>query len=98
MEENANDKTLLNFNVDIEEHKQHVNVILTSAILVIVFTAMLISLGNQVDKLITLLVFWAILIFAILYVMMIKQILKNTRKEEINKFIRMTESKIIQSV
>lgn len=98
MEENANDKTLLNFNVDIEEHKQHVNVILTSAILVIVFTAMLISLGNQVDKLITLLVFGAILIFAILYVMMIKQILKNTRKEEINKFIRMTESKIIQSV
>ena len=71
------------------------NTILTVTILIIGITATLFSLGNQSDKLITLTVFGVMLIFASCYIMLIKQALKSTKKNELKKFLEITESKLI---
>src|SRR5690606_24755719 len=82
IEEIAGGKTMLNINIDIDEHNSYTNTILTLTILVIGVLATLFSLSSEVDKITMLSIFGVMMIFALLYVIMIKLILKSTRKSE----------------
>lgn len=91
----TDNNTLLKINIDTDEHSSYSNTILTLTILVIAIAATLLSLSAEVDKFIVLSVFGVMAIFASLYVMMIKIILKSTKKNELKKFLEITESKLI---
>ncbi|MBX2959891.1 MAG: hypothetical protein KF732_08020 [Flavobacteriales bacterium] len=95
IEEIAGGKTMLNINIDIDEHNSYTNTILTLTILVIGVLATLFSLSSEVDKITMLSIFGVMMIFALLYVIMIKLILKSTRKSELRKFLEITKSKLI---
>lgn len=95
IEEIADDKAILNINIDIDEHNNYMNTILTLAILVIGVSATLFSLSSEVDKITMLSIFGVMMMFVFLYVMMMKIILKSTRKNELKKFLEITESKLI---
>lgn len=95
LENGADDNTLLKINIDIDEHNSYSNTILTLTILVIAIAATLFSLSAEVDKFIMLSVLGVMMVFVSLYVMMIKLILKSTKKNELKKFLEITESKLI---
>lgn len=91
----TDNNTLLKINIDTDGHSSYSNTILTLTILIIGVAATLFSLSAEVDKFIVLSVFGVMAIFVSLYVMMIKIILKSTKKNELKKFLEITESKLI---
>lgn len=95
LENEADGNTLLKINIDIDEQSSYTNTILTLTILVIVVSATLFSLSAEVDKFIMLSVLGVMMVFASLYIMMIKFFIKSTKKNELKKFLKITESKLI---
>lgn len=94
-QKSSDDDTTLTFNIDIEEDNKYANTILTLTIMVIAILVTLLSIGNQAHRLITPAIFGVILLFVSFYVLMIKLVLKSTRKSELNKFLEITESTLI---
>src|SRR3989344_5580697 len=95
IENKVGGNTLLKINIDIDENSSYTNTILTLTILVIAVSATLFSLSAEVDKFIMFSVFGVMIIFASLYIMLIKFILNSTKKNELKKFLEITESKLV---
>lgn len=94
IEEAPDKKTFLRFNVDIDEHKNYVNTIITLAILVIGVAMSLFALVGKEDTSVLFSITGVMILFPLLYVMMIKLILKSTQQNELKKFTAITKSKL----
>jgi hypothetical protein len=94
IEETPNKKTLLNFNVDIEEHKSYVNTIIALAVLVVGIFMSLFTLVGSEDMFVLLSIAAVMTLFPLLYLLMVRLILKSTQKNELKKFTAITKSKL----
>lgn len=89
--------TIMNFKIDIDEHKSYVNTIVALAILVVGISASLFTIMGQQDKFTIISLATVLMIFPLLYAVFIKMLLKSTQKEELKKILTITESKLTSS-
>jgi len=95
IEETSDKKTTLKFNVDIDRHKSYANTIITLAILVIGILMSLFTLGGKEDSSTLFSIATIMILFPLLYLIIIKLILKSTQQDELKKFTAITRSKLI---
>ena len=95
IKEKSKDETLLNISIDMDDHHKYANKILAVSVVVIALMAVLALLGGSVDKLTSLIVFGILIIFSICYVMMMKFVLNSRRKNELKKFLEITDSTLV---
>lgn len=89
--------TIMNFKIDIDEHKSYVNTIVALAILVVGISASLFTIMGQQDKFTIISLATVLMTFPLLYAVLIKMLLKSTQKEELKKILTITESKLTNS-
>jgi hypothetical protein len=95
IEEAPNKKTSLRLNVDIDEQKNYANTIITLAILVLGVSMSLFALLGKEDAAVLFSITGVMILFPLLYLMVIKLILRSTQQCELKKILTFTESKLI---